>query len=145
MSSPASVVRKLLIDAALVPNSTVAQWSPFVSQLPDDPDTALALYDTAPVLQGRIMRTGEQIEKYGVQLRFRSSIYNVVFSKAEAVRDFMDAVMPVVVVAITPEDQWTIQNISRTSGILTTGIEVDGDRKRHNLTINVILTAGRIT
>ncbi len=144
MSSPASVLRKLLIDASLVPNSTTEEWSPFVSQLPEDPDAAIAIYDTASVLQGRIMRTGEQIEKYGLQIRFRSSVYNMAFSKAESIRDYVDAVMPVVVVAIAPDEQWSIQNISRTSGILALGIEVEGDRKRHNLTINVLLTAGRI-
>lgn len=145
MSSPASVLRKLLIDASLAPDSISQIWAPFVSQLPNDPDTSMALYDTAPLLQGRIMRTGEQIEKYGVQVRLRSSVYGTVFSKAESIRDYFDALLPVVLVSLPGAESWSIKNISRTSGILTTGIEVDGDRKRHNLTINVLLTAERIT
>jgi hypothetical protein len=144
MSSPASILRKLLIDASLAPDSTTQTWSPFVSQLPDDPDTSMALYDTAGVLQGRIMRTGEQIEKYGVQIRMRSSNYAGVFSKAVSIRDYLDFLMPGAIVAV-PGESWRIQNISRSSGILTTGIEVDGDRKRHNLIINVLVTAQKVT
>lgn len=144
MKTPASVIRKLLIDAGLVPDSTTATWSPFVSLLPDDPDTSLCIYDTAGILQGRIMSSGEQIEKLGVQVRLRSPVYATVFAKAESIRDYFDALMPVVLVIISSTEEWEIQNISRTSSIQTIGIEADGDRKRHNLTINVLLTMRKV-
>jgi hypothetical protein len=145
MSSPAQVIRKLLIAASLAPNSQTAAWSPFVSFLPDVPDTAIAVYDTGGVLQGRIMRSGEKIEKPGIQVRLRSSDYPGAFSKAETIRDAIDALTPGTVVEMAPGESWSIQNISRTSPILTTGIEEVGDRKRHNLTINAILTMRKVT
>lgn len=141
MSSPAQVIRRLLIQLTLAPDSQTAAWAPFTAFLPDEPDTALAVYDTAGTHNGRIMRTGEKIEHPGVQIRFRSSNYPVAWEKAKAVADALDALPTGTVVAMVPTSEtWRLQNVSRTGAILTSGIEVEGDRKRHNLTINAILT-----
>lgn len=141
MSSPAQVIRRLLIQLTLAPDSQTAAWAPFTAFLPDLPDTALVVYDTAGTQNGRIMRTGEKIEHPGIQIRFRSSNYPAAWEKAKAVRDAVDALPTGTIVAMIPTGEtWRIQNISRTGAILTAGIEEEGDRKRHNLTINAILT-----
>jgi hypothetical protein len=141
MSSPAQVIRRLLIQLALAPDNQTAQWAPFTAFLPDEPDTAMAVYDTAGTTNGRIMRTGEKIEHPGVQIRFRSSNYPVAWEKAKAVRDALDALPVGTVVAMVPtSEKWILQNVSRTGAILNAGIEEQGDRKRFNLTINAILT-----
>jgi hypothetical protein len=131
----------LLIQLTLAPDSQTATWAPFVAFLPDVPDTSMAVYDTAAVKQGRIMRTGEVIEKKGIQIRFRSSNYPAAWTKAEAIRDAIDALPVGTLVTMVPTaESWRIQNISRTSGILNVGMEEEGDRKRFNMTINALLT-----
>lgn len=139
MSSPAQVIRKLLIDLNLAPNSQTAVWAPFTAFLPDTPDTALAVYDTAGTQNGRIMATGEKIEHPGIQIRFRSASYATAWEKATAVKDALDAQMNKLV-TISPSEKYRIQNISRQGNILNMGMEEEGDRRRFNLTINAILT-----
>lgn len=141
MSSPAQVIRRLLIQLNLAPNDQTSAWAPFVAFLPDDPDTALVVYDTAGTQNGRLMRTGEKIEHPGIQIRFRSSNYPAAWEKAKAVADALDALPVGTAVTMVPtSEKWILQNVSRTGAILTAGIEEVGDRKRHNLTINAILT-----
>lgn len=141
MSSPAQVIRRLLIQLTLAPDSQTAAWAPFTAFLPDAPDTALVVYDTAGTQNGRIMRTGEKIEHPGIQIRFRSSTYPVAWEKAKAVADALDALPTGTSVIMLPtSEKWILQNVSRTGAILTAGIEIEGDRKRHNLTINAIIT-----
>lgn len=145
LNPPARIIRKLLIDLGLAVNSSTAEWSTFVSFLPDTPDTAIVVYDTAGVQQGRIMRTGEKVEKPGIQIRFRSSDYPKAWGKARAVADALDVAGGSTVVLTGPNETVFIQNISRTSNILTTGIEEEGDRKRHNLTLNAIITMRKVS
>lgn len=146
MSSPAQVIRRLLIQLTLAPDSLTAVWAPFTAFLPDAPDTAMVVYDTAGTQDGRIMRTGEKIEHPGIQIRFRSSNYPAAWEKAKAVADALDALPVGTIVAMVPTSEtWRVQNVSRTGAILTAGIEEEGDRKRHNLTINAILTMRKET
>lgn len=90
------------------------------------------------------MRTGEKIEKPGIQIRFRSGNYPAAYDKASSVANALDQLPSGTMVQMVPDETWSIQNISRTSGILTTGIEEEGDRKRHNLTINAIITMRKV-
>jgi hypothetical protein len=140
MSSPAQVIRKLLIDLELVPSVQTSSWFPFISSLPDSPDTAIALFDQAGTSNGRLMRTGERIEHPGVQILVRDASYPNAWTKAKAVTDALDAVSRGTVVEMGEEEEWKIQNISRTSNILSLGLDQVGDRKRHNLSINASVT-----
>jgi len=45
MSSPADIIRQLLLDMGLV--ATSGSWTAFVSFLPESPDNAICVYDTA--------------------------------------------------------------------------------------------------
>lgn len=146
MSSPALVIRRWLIDSGLAPDSGSAPWAPFAAFLPDNPDTAIGIYDTTGVLQGRIMATGEQIEKPGVQVRVRSADYKAAYAKADEIRLRMDSLLPIVSVVLPGAgEEWQLSNIARTASITYLGIEESGDRKRHNLTINATLTIKKIT
>jgi hypothetical protein len=146
MSSPAQVIRRLLIQLNLAPSNQTGDWAPFVAFLPDVPDTALCVYDTAGTQDGRLMRSGEKIEHPGIQIRFRSSNYPVAWQKAKDVADAIDALPVGTTVTMVPATEtWRIQNVSRTGAILTAGIEEVGDRKRHNFTINAILTMRKET
>jgi hypothetical protein len=145
MSSPAQVIKQLLIQLTLVPATKTEPWAAFVGFLPDEYDTALCVYDTAGVKQGRLIRGGETIIKPGIQVRFRSSNYPLAWEKANAVAQAFDA-LPVFTQVVMPPatETWKIQNISRTGDILTAGIEEEGDRKRFNFTVNALLTMKKI-
>lgn len=142
---PSRIIRKFLIDKGLILATPTGEWASFISFLPDDPDTAVAVYDTAGVQQGRIMRTGEKVEKPGIQIRFRSSDYPKAWGKARAVADALDVAGGSTVVLTNPNETVFIQNVSRTGNILTAGIEEEGDRKRHNLTVNAVITMRKVS
>lgn len=140
MSSSAQIIRKLLIDAEAAPDSRIDQWSPFVSFLPDKPDSAIVVYDTAGVHNGRLMRGGKKINHPGVMVRLRGPDYADVRSKSEMIADLLDSVSPGTLVLMSPTEEWMIKNISRTGDIIPMGMEDVGDRRRYNFTINAILT-----
>lgn len=141
--SPAYVLNKLLISMSLAVAPTGSDWSIYTGFLPDDPDTAIATYDTAGQKDGRIMASGETIIHPGAQIRVRSSNYSAAYARAKAIADGVDVVLMASVVMVNPAETWIIHSISRQGDILNMGMEGEGDRRRHNLTINVTMTLRR--
>jgi hypothetical protein len=141
MSTPAEVIRQLLLDLSLGFES--GDWSVYVSFLPDRPDSAICVYDTMGRQDGRIMATGEQIEHPGVQVRVRGQNYIETHAKATAIARALDLQMRTEVV-ISTEEAYRLDNVSRTSPIIPLGVEEEGDRRRHNFTINAVLTLQEI-
>lgn len=135
---PADVVRQLLINLGLGGVLTAA-WPVFSAFLPEDPDNAICVYDTPGVLDGRLMRTGEQIEHPGVQVRVRGLGYRETFQKAANIALALDAQMPVEITFTDPATVVTIKNISRSGAVMPLGME-EGTRRRYNFTINALLT-----
>src|SRR5678816_1809962 len=82
----ANIIRQLMLETSL----GGTDWPVFVGYLPDLPDNAICVYDTAGRLDGRIMRTGEQIEHAGIQTRVRGLNYLAVQAKALAIADMFD-------------------------------------------------------
>ena len=127
-------------DATFNATWTKVGWAaPFVSFLPDDPENAICIYDTAGKIDGRIMQNGDQIEHPGIQVRVRGPVYPDVWNKAEAIALAFDA-QKRVVVHVGPSNTKVVLNISRTGAIVPMGIEQVGDRRRHNFTINAMVT-----
>lgn len=136
-TSPATIIRHLLLDQGL--GSVAGSWPIFSSFLPEEPNESICVYDTAGKLDGRSMRDGEQYEHRGIQIRVRGPKYGDLWKKVEAIVLAIDAVQGSVV-AIESDAAYTVHNISRTGGIHSMGIEIEGDRRRHNLTVNAITT-----
>lgn len=86
---PAEIIQKLTIDlgfgnqqyptqvapgaiVAIPPyNQFVVVWPVYFGFMPDPPDSALCVYDTSGVLEGRTMSDSEPQEQYGFQIKFR--------------------------------------------------------------------------
>ena len=145
MNPNADIIRALIIGAGL--GSASGSWPVFVGFLPDRPDNAILVMDTAGKLDGRIMRTGEQIAKPGIQVRLRSLDYAVAQLKAKQIALMLDSQMrsEVSLDGMAPADLdgiYTIHNISRSGDILPMGVE-EGDRPRHHFSVNAMVTVSK--
>jgi hypothetical protein len=136
-SSPADIVRQLLLDLGL--SASAGKWVTYVGFLPDTPDNALCVYDTAGIPDGRIMRTGRQIVHEGIQIRVRGLSYPEVWVKAKMIAVGLDALHKVLV-ALSSAEAYTLLNVSRTGDIIPAGIEEEGGRRRHHFTVNAVVT-----
>lgn len=114
-----------------------APWPCSISSMPQEPNEAACLYDTVPLLDGRLMKTGEVVEHPGIQLKVRDSTAKTGYAKAAELRDVFDSTINY---AFTFEgNDYTIQNISRSSGVLSLGQE-QGQKKRFLFTVNAFVT-----
>src|SRR5687768_5759044 len=96
----ARIIRRLLIT--LNHGTEAGAWPIYAANLPASPDSAIAVYDTAGLLQGRIMRTGEQIKKPGIQIRVRGIEYLPTFTKVQEIADALDTMLGTTVTISTP-------------------------------------------
>lgn len=142
MTSPADIIRQLLIDLSLV--DTSEGWESFVGFFPDTPDEAVCVYDTAGALDGRIMESGEVIEHPGIQIRVRGKSYTAVWSKITAITRGLDAVQKVSVV-FSEEEVYTVHNVSRSGAMIPMGIDEIGNRRLHNFAANMTITISQQT
>jgi|SRR6185503_6369049 len=142
MTSPSDIIRQALIDLSLV--DTSEGWSVFVGFFPDTPDEAVCVYDTAGVLDGRLMVTGEVIEHPGIQIRVRGKSYPAVWSKITEITKGLDVIKKLSVV-FSEEEAYTVHNVSRSGAILPMGIDEIGNRRLHNFAANMTVTISRQT
>jgi hypothetical protein len=136
MNAPSLAIHQLLLEEELV-----GDWGLFMAFLPDDPDNAICVYDTAGIMDGRMMRTGERIEHPGIQIRVRGPVYKDTWEKANLIALALDTVQKNVVT--TEEEDYIIHNVSRTGAIIPVGVEDAGRIRRHHFTMNMILTLQR--
>jgi hypothetical protein len=137
MSSPADIIRQLLLDLGLV--AATGDWTTYVSFLPESPDNAVCVYDTAGKLDGRVMSTGEQQTHPGIQIRVRGLSYPAVWAKSNAIATGLDS-LGRVLIAMSSSEAHTLLNVSRTGDIIPVGMEEEGGRRRHHFTINAVVT-----
>ncbi len=135
--SPADVIYQVLLDLNLISNS--GKWQGYVSFLPDTPDDAVCVYDTAGRMDGRLMATGEQIIHPGIQIRVRGLSYAEVWEKTNELARELDS-MGRVLVALSSSEAYTLLNVSRTGDIIPVGIEEENGRRRHHFTVNAVVT-----
>jgi len=135
--SPADVIRQLLLDLDL--GTDEGDWTVFVSFLPDVPDIALCVYDTSGKMDGRIMKTGEQIEHPGIQIMVRGTDHPTTWQKAKDITDSLDQVRRSLV-ALDSESSYILHNVSRSGAIVPLGVETEGSKRRHLFSINATVT-----
>ncbi len=136
--SVADIVRQRITDVGLGEESS-GDWEVFVSNIPDQPDRAICVYDTLGRFDGRIMRTGEKIEHPGIMVLVRGSIYPETYDRAKAIALALDQTAPFTTVELSSSDVYLIQNISRTGALHPLGFMED-DRRRYHFSINAVLT-----
>lgn len=139
MTSEAAVIRQFLIDRGLGSADADGSWPVFTSFLPDVSDFAICVYDTPGTMDGRIMATGERVIHPGFQIRVTSPLYETGYEKATAIALALDGVNRTNVV-ISSEESYLLHNVTRTSPVLSLGVPEEGDRRRHNFTVNAVMT-----
>lgn len=81
--------------AFLPVSGTVQDWEAFYGSLPDgsrDSDNAICFYDRPGLTQGRILATGETIERPALQVRVRATDYLTGYTKMRAIVEAIDAI-----------------------------------------------------
>ena len=139
-NSPAEILRGALVKGGLgVLRSKTPKtaWPIFVGHMPNEPDSAICVYDTGGDKDGRIMKTGESIIHPGWQIRVRAPGHPEAYAKMNAIRKFIDTIRKESVVI--GQDTYIIDALMLTSGPFSLGQETDGKR-REIFTVNGTMT-----
>jgi hypothetical protein len=139
--SPAYILAQYLIgEGDLTGPSESGSWLTYVGTLPDGDDVqdgAVAVIDTAPVKDGRIMG-GEPLFHYGVQILLRSFDYNTGYSKAISLAAVLAAVDDVEV-EVESDSTYALANVTQFSGVIPLGQE-PGTKRRWLFSTNFLAT-----
>jgi hypothetical protein len=110
-----------------------------VASMPDQPVQCVGFYDWAGgKMEGRIMSTGEQVEKPGLQIRVRAATYPVGWAKANDIAQFCQGIRRVL--HACEGHMYMLHNVSRKSPILRLGQDAKtqwGFSINYNLTITL--------
>ncbi len=143
--TPAMVVRELLVAAEYFTlPSEKEDWPLFVTFLPDGdevPTDCGAVYDTTGVRDARILDTGENLFRFGFQVRLRGSDYTALWKRAGAISDFLASVQNVDVQM--GAEWWTVHDVSITTPPISLGLEPGVKKRRHLFTVNGIVALSR--
>lgn len=138
--SPADILRHIFVLEGLATLPTAeGAWPVFVGHLPDEPDSAICIYDTQGTRDGRLMTptTGHSITHPGWQIRVRAKAHPVAWSKAQELIMALDAVQnyscPIEL------NNYVVGSVTQTSGILSLGREQAATR-REQLAVNGTVT-----
>lgn len=141
--TPAEVLRAALVNGGLgvLPSSSPTPvWPIYVGHLPQSPDLAICVYDTAGRRDGRLM-VGESISKPGWQIRVRANDYSTAAGKIKAIQQALDAVDQL---ALTiGSDDYLLVAVTQTGTPLSLGQEPEATR-RDNITLNGTITLKEI-
>jgi hypothetical protein len=137
---PSEVLRQVLIDLGQVEGIT--GWTCYTSFLPETPPAAVCIYDTAGVLDGRLMETGEQVVHPGFQIRVRNTDPVVAWNYLNRMVSALDQVK-MREVAMSSEEYWLLWSVSRTGDLLPAGIEEQGGKRMFHYTANGVMVLAR--
>lgn len=142
------IIQQLIVDLSLgaSPDSKpLGAWPVYYSKEPSTPDNCLTVFDTEPVFDGRMMFDGEYNEHYGFQVKVRASLFPSGVTKAATIATQFDGVLRQEVTVVdgsgvgTTNYNYLVHSISRRSGPVYLGTQVDADRL-HLFTINFTTT-----
>lgn len=140
--SPAMVLRSILTtgSGAYFSDASTPPLRPyplFISTLPDEPDVAAALYDTEGVKIARLLASGNELQKFGIQLLVRTRDYQAGFHLTQSVANLVSRIknQDVVLNSIT----YTVQSIMRTSPVLSIGQD---PKRRDQFSLNLLMFLG---
>jgi len=137
--SPASVLASYLVDYLdlFTDPPDENDWPLFTSYMPDTPQNAAAVYDTAGVGERKEMEEGVVVGHHGIQVVVRSVDYQVGYAKIRSVVDTLSGVLNV---SVSKEDcLYVIENVSVSSLASCSGVEV-GERKMYMFSANLLMT-----
>ena len=121
--------------------SESGDWPTFVGTLPDGdrvPDNALAVIDTAPLKDGRIMGSAPLFH-HGIQVLLRSFSYNPGYSKTLALAVALAAVANTEV-EVESGVTYVLNNVTQFSGVIPLGQEQETTKRRWMFSVNFLAT-----
>lgn len=134
--SPADILTARIEALPVAIVGTALGWPVTVNRMPEDGDKRIAISDTQPVPDGRLM-AGEVIEHPGVQVRVRATIDRVAYHMATKLALAIDEIKRIAV--MMPDGRtYRIDNASRKGGIIRLGPEPGTNR--YHYTVNAALT-----
>jgi len=140
--TPADIVRRVLIalSGGTLPSASGA-WPIYCGTLPDEPDAAAVVTDTAGTIDGHLQPGGEAQEHYGVQVTVRNAVYDTGHDKANALAILLDQSVRLTAITIGSSD-YVVYAITRSSGVLHAGRDAgrDAGSKRHLFTLNAVVS-----
>tara|TARA_R110002020_G_scaffold376130_3_gene587308 strand:+ start:28068 stop:28517 length:450 start_codon:yes stop_codon:yes gene_type:complete len=141
--SPGYVVRKALVDLTdgTLPSASGA-WPIHTANMPNKPDSAILITETAGKISGRDHNSGTIQEHQGIQIMVRASRFSTAYTKAGQIIQSIDEDILRTAVTIS-SSTYEIQSITRTTGALNIGKE-EGT-KRQIFTINAIVSLRETT
>lgn len=140
--SPADILRHLLIGKGIgltpTPTPSNSDWPIYAHNEPDGPDNSITVFDVAGKKNGRIMIDGEVQEFHGFQVRVRSSVSDVGYTKARNLTITLDENIYNDSVTISSSN-YCVQSVTRTSDVIPLGKEATTPSKRSIFVINGLI------
>jgi len=92
MSNPLSVdIKDILVANGIGVCADSGDWGIFISVIPDVPDNCIAVFDVPSSVEGRVLQTGEVLDKLAFSIRIRSIEYLAGWDKVSEINAVMDA------------------------------------------------------
>jgi hypothetical protein len=131
---PGKIIQQLLIDLGhgtvlSAAGATTGSWPVYYGTLPDSPDNAVCVFDTEPMQHGRDMVKRERCEHPGFQVLVRCDSIVDGYAKAQDIAIALDQDVYQRDVVLEG-DTYSVQAITRTSGVLVVGLEIGSTRRR---------------
>lgn len=140
--SPADVLRHLLVTKGVgsipVPVPSNSDWPIYAHNEPDGPDNSITIFDVQGIKHGRTMIDGEIQEHHGIQVRIRSSVSDVGYTKARNIAIVLDEQVYQDAVTISSYN-YCVHSFNRTSDVIPLGKEATTPSKRSICVINGLI------
>jgi hypothetical protein len=111
-------------------------WPVFMAGEPEQPDSAITVYDTAGRVQAFLQPSGLAIEHHGFQVRVRAAAHTAGYIKANAIAVKLDQIVRLRSVQIGAVI-YLVHAVTRSSEVLVLGTE-SPTSKRKLFTINAM-------
>lgn len=126
--APSEILLNFLVSENLVSSDSKKDWFCTAGGLTDNPDNAIAIYDTTPFIDGYILETGEPIKHFGISVTTRSLKYPNGWQKAEELEAFMCASSKSLMF-MGDDYKLTLDSFVLSSGVHFFGNETKNNRK----------------
>jgi hypothetical protein len=133
--SPSQAIRHVLINQNLVSDSPNADWRCVLLRLPDGvgvKDNILAIVEAEGAVDGRYVSTGEVISYPRIRILCRATSYAEGYALMQRISDIVDMLSDYPVTIGT--EKATIRQTSRSSGIVSTGL--DATMRRYHFSLD---------
>lgn len=116
-----------------------ADWPIHLSALPPEDNRAIAVYDTEPVKEGRIISSGEGIRRWGCQIVTRAgkNEYSLGWSRMMQIVDALEAVGAKSVAF--DDGTYIIKEVDVESGPMFFGREPENERPKFSTNVLVLI------